>query len=134
MAQWKGRVAGGKTYEQPVISLDMFATAAAAAGARPARALDGVNLLPHLTGAAKRPPHESLFWRYNRGLALRRGNLKLVRQGAPEFQLFDLGADIAETRDLAAEKPALARELEGELNRYNAQMVDALWGRTAMDH
>lgn len=59
MMQWKGRISGGLTVRQPVTSLDIHPTAVAAAGktVSPDWKLDGVNLLPHLTGGtASQPP------------------------------------------------------------------------------
>ena len=52
MVQWKGKLPAGKVYDQPVIPLDILPTAVAAAGAQRAAdaKLDGVNLLPFLTG------------------------------------------------------------------------------------
>ena len=131
MVQWKDRLRAGQVRDEPVISLDIFATAAAAAGAKTGRALDGVDLLPYLTGAKKTAPHETLFWRYGQNAALRRGNWKLVRQG-PEFQLYDLSNDVGETLDLAAKRPEVLRELTAAWNEMNAQMVPPLWsGRAA---
>lgn len=150
LMQWKGHLPAGRVYDQPVISLDIFPTALAAAGAfgvtpsggskGPAEAgtpnLDGVNLLPHLTGKAQGAPHETLFWRYGGSLALREGNWKLVRQpergtGSPKFQLFDLANDIAETTDLALQHPEVAKRLHAALDQLNGQMVEPLWGRRA---
>jgi len=52
LVQWKGRLPAGKVYEEPVISLDILPTAVAAAGAEINQdwKLDGVNLLPFLSG------------------------------------------------------------------------------------
>ena len=48
---WPDTIPGGQVYELPVSALDVAATAAALAGivTKPGD-LDGVNLLPHLTG------------------------------------------------------------------------------------
>ena len=44
---------------------------------------------------------------------MRRDNWKLVRQGPKQqVELFDLGKDLGETRNLAAEQPKVVRELE----------------------
>jgi arylsulfatase A-like enzyme len=133
MVQWKSHLPAGKEYPHPEISTDIFATASAVAGAK-GRAVDGVNLLPYLTGQNKSAPHDILFWRYGRSIAVRRGNWKLVRQpeaGNTAFQLFDLSRDIAETRNLASEKPELVEELQTALTQLNAQMVEPLWGGRA---
>jgi arylsulfatase A-like enzyme len=54
--RWPGHIAPGSRYAQPVGHVDVFATAAAAAGAPlPAdRVLDGVDLLPYVRGASDR--------------------------------------------------------------------------------
>src|SRR5262245_48065241 len=60
---WPGHLPAGRTYAEPVISLDILPTALAAAGVAVPRRLhvDGVNLLPYLTGRHDGPPHEALF-------------------------------------------------------------------------
>jgi arylsulfatase A-like enzyme len=129
MAQWKGKIKPGQVVHDPVISMDIFATAAAAAGAKPANPIDGVDLTPYLTGAKKGAPHEMLFWRYGQSAALRRGNWKIVRQAPDaEFQLFDLSRDIGEERNLGSERPEILRELTAAWNEMNARMVPPLWG------
>ena len=134
LAQWPGRIPPGKVYSHPVTALDILPTAAAAAEARlPARPLDGVDLLPYLSGRSSQPPHGALFWRYGRNAALRKENWKLVAQREPAaadapLRLFDLERDPSETSDLAAAHPQLLRSLEAELRRINAQMAAPLWG------
>ena len=84
MLQWKPRIKGGMTMDQPVISCDLLPTILAAAGVKPlpTAPLDGVNLLPMLRGETSRPPHETLFWRMGPSHALRKGKWKLVHQAA----------------------------------------------------
>ncbi len=132
MIQWPRQLKCGKLYEHSVITLDILPTAAAAAGARISgdRRLDGVNLLPYLAGEKKTPPHEILFWRTGANHAVRRGNWKLVTQGG-ETGLFDLALDIGESRDLKAEKPKIAKELQEALEKWNSQLATPLWGGQA---
>lgn len=63
LVSWPARLPRGATYDQPVSSLDFFATAAAITEAQVPKEhkLDGVNLIPYL--AAERPgaPHQQLF-------------------------------------------------------------------------
>ncbi len=63
LAQWKGTLPPGMVYSHPVISLDVFATAAAVTGdsSSAKHVDDGQNLLPYLTGPSKGPPHDTLF-------------------------------------------------------------------------
>lgn len=128
VAQWPGRLPKGLKYDQPVLSLDIFATISALAGAPidPKRPLDGVNLLPYLTGARSGAPHEAIYLRkFDQGaFAVRRGDYKVVipQQGAPA-QLFNLAQDIGESRDLAAKEPRIVAELEKLRVAWNARLV-----------
>jgi len=63
-AHWPKALPQGATFEKPVSHLDLFATAAAAAGvALPTdRKMDGVNLVPYVQGKEAGAPHEKLFW------------------------------------------------------------------------
>jgi arylsulfatase A-like enzyme len=132
MVKWPRRLRGGKIYKHPVISLDILPTAAAAAGAKPPedRKLDGVNLLPYLSGEKKTAPHEMLFWRTGQNHAIRKGNWKLVTQGS-ETGLFDLSSDIGESRDLKAEKPDVVKQLQETFEKWNSELAEPLWGQGA---
>ena len=127
LVSWPGKLPQGRDYAQPVSSLDVFPTAAALAGAKVpgSVALDGTNVLPFLTGEAAGAPHERLFWRTGGGAAwaAREGRYKLVRHANETDQLFDLEADVAESKDLRAEKPEVAAQLSARLDAWNAQLI-----------
>jgi arylsulfatase A-like enzyme len=133
LAQWKGRIPAGQTIDDPVISLDLFPTFLEAASIHPARSrLDGVSLLPRLTGKAKSISERSLFWRYGPNIALRRGDWKIVRQTQPgqkqsAYEMFDLKEDTAETRNRAAEATSRFATLKNEMDEINSHMVLPLW-------
>ncbi len=126
---WPGRLAAGDTFDAPVSSLDIFATAAALAGAVPsARPIDGIDLMPFLTGERQGAPHETLFWRVSggHGWALRHGRWKLIgRRGGGE--LYDLETDAGETHNLGAERPELVQQLTGLYRSWNRDLVPPLW-------
>ena len=65
---WKGRLESGKTDSRPIIQLDVMPTVLAAAGMRfeSLAMIDGVNLLPYLTGNAAGRPHETLYRSHSR--------------------------------------------------------------------
>jgi len=115
LAQWKGKFPAGKTYDFPVMNLDVLPTAVAAAGGKvpPAWKLDGVDLLPYVTGANKARPHETMYWRYGPQWAVRHGDMKLVvsRGGGEQPELYNLAEDRAESKNLASAQPAKAKEL-----------------------
>ena len=128
LIQWKGKLRSGFTFDQPVIQLDMHATALAAAGAKIPGELDGVNLLPHLTGEKTSPPHEALYWRFGPQFAIRMGNYKLVKAtGIDQPQLFDLAADIGETQDLSGAKPDVVKDLTARYEEWNKTLDKPRW-------
>ncbi|MBX6316326.1 MAG: sulfatase [Isosphaeraceae bacterium] len=130
LMQWKGQIPAGKTYDQPVIALDILPTAMAAAGSPTSAGdrLDGVNLLPFLTGRDSGVPHEALFWRFGPQAAVCKGAWKLVKLPNEPARLYDLAKDIGETTDLAAQRPEVAKELQAALDAWDAQLAKPLWG------
>lgn len=99
--QWPSQIKANTKYEQPVISLDIFATIAANIGkaAAPKNELDGVNILPYLKGAKKGAPHEYLFWRQfdqKNYAVLHQSGFKEVILRDSSFTLYNLKADIEE--------------------------------------
>jgi arylsulfatase A-like enzyme len=123
-----GRLKAGTVCDDPVSSLDLLPTAAALAGARlPAgRDYDGVDLLPHLTGVKKTPPHDVLCWRSGPNSAVRKGNWKLYQAGAHSF-LFDLSKDIGEATNIAAKNPRVVDELKSVFAAWERTMRQPLW-------
>ncbi len=128
MLQWKGKIPAGKTYDQPVIALDIAPTVCALAEAkRDGAKFDGVDLMPFLTGKSTDAPHEALYWRYGKKYAIREGDWKLVDNGTGKWELYDLSKDIGESKDLAADKPAKFKKLKARWDKWNSELVPPLW-------
>ncbi|HEY1599720.1 MAG TPA: sulfatase-like hydrolase/transferase [Pirellulales bacterium] len=144
MVQWKGHIPAGKIDDRPVIQLDIHPTALAAAGVAiaPEWKLDGVNLMPYLTGENTDAPHEALYWRFGSQVAIRKGDWKLVKgvgnagvQGIERrakasmegAELYNLGKDIGEKMNLAEQQPSKVKELAADWDRWNSDNVDAKW-------
>jgi arylsulfatase A-like enzyme len=143
MVQWKGRLPAGKVDDRPVIQLDILPTALAAAGIaiKPEWKLDGVNLLPYLTGEKTGAPHDALYWRFGPQVAIRMGDWKLVKGAGMEgvaaernekasmagAELYNLKSDIGEKTNLAAQEPAKVKQLAAAWDKWNADNVDAKW-------
>ena len=127
VAAWPAGLPAGRVYPHPVISLDILPTALAAAGvdARPEWKLDGVNLLPFLTGERSEAPHRELFWRFGPQAAVMSGRWKLLHHPPDGWQLFDLGRPEAETRDLAAQHPGEVARLKARLHAWAAEQSPA---------
>lgn len=128
LAQWKGKLPVGKTYDFPVLNLDVLPTALAAGGTAvdSAAKLDGVNLLPYLTGENKTRPHETMYWRFGPQWAVRHGDYKLVvaRGGSGQPELYDLAADIGEAKDLAKDQPEKVKELQALYDAWNKEQAE----------
>ena len=135
-ARWPAVLPKGKVYDDPVITLDIFPTALAAAGITvpPPRPLDGVNLIPYFTDQATGRPHEMLFWKNGPAWAVREGDLKAVfNRGECQNSLFDLAADPAETHDLAAERPVDVRRLTTAYEAWKRDFPRPTWGGGAKE-
>ena len=117
IVRWPGQVPAGKRSDYAWGGWDVLPTAAALAGAATPPGIDGISVVPALRGEVKeRSGH--FYWEHHQktfSQAVREGRLKAVREtpSAP-ILVFDLAADPAETRDLAALQPAFvarAKEL-----------------------
>ena len=102
LAEWPGTLPAGRVYDPPVVSLDLTATALAAAGLPADPKLDGVDLVPFVTGQRTEPPHEGIFWRWRSQSGVRAGRWKLVRLGEDRRYLFDLADPAGETKNRLA--------------------------------
>jgi arylsulfatase A-like enzyme len=146
--QWKGKITSGQTYHEPVMGFDCHATALAAAGIesgpgiQPVSAdqeskavepswgqLDGVNLIPYLTGQQTGLPHDQLFWRAGQQHAARVGDWKLVNTRIEPPMLFNLKEDISESKDLAATQPEKLKELQTAFAEWEKITKPAQWTR-----
>lgn len=114
---WPGTVPAGKIYDHPVITLDVGATAIELAGLEKVPALDGVNLIPYLTGKTESPPHEMLFWRIWNQSSVRKGKWKYLQAGDRNY-LFDLSSPQHEKVNLIANHPEIAAQLQASLKRW----------------
>jgi arylsulfatase A-like enzyme len=127
LVSWPAKLPAGATFDHAVSTLDVFATALAAAGvAMPTdRKFDGVNLVPHLAGEVKAPPHERLFWRMSgkQSFAVREGNWKLIRTGGQPPELYDLAADVSEKSNVAGANPEVTTRLLAALEDWNKELV-----------
>jgi arylsulfatase A-like enzyme len=133
LLRWKGTLPEGLRYKHPVISLDVAATALAAAGlARPAQ-LDGVDLLPYLTNAIDEPPHENLYWRFWSQAAVRSGRWKFLTVAGEADFLFDMRSDAHERRNLVDTHPRLAVKLRQQLEQWTNELQPAGIPTTAVN-
>jgi arylsulfatase A-like enzyme len=122
---WPGKIPSGKVSAENVHLMDLFPTLVAASDGRvdPSWHVDGANLLPVFNGHGP-GPRRTLFWEWQSEggdqLAALADDRKLIitRGGKPE--LYDIAADPAERRDLAATCPQQVKQLQSELREWLA--------------
>lgn len=141
LVRWPGHVEPKSTCAEPIAHVDIFATCAAVAGAklRNDAAEDSASLVPFLSGDHAHRPAPVIHHSASGMFAIRDGQWKLVagngsggRQAprgkpfAKPYQLFDMQADIAETKNVAEEHPDVVERLTKKLEeiRENGRSVE----------
>lgn len=132
LARWPGRIQAGTTCEVPVVGSDVFPTMLGIADVKAPteRTLDGVNVLPALTGKVTRLDRpQPLFWRLhmapNMKIAMRVDDWKILAdETLTEFELYDLKTDEKETTDLKEKEPERFAAMKTQLIQHNAS-IDA---------
>lgn len=126
--QWKGQVNAGQIYSNPVISLDIFATISSLANVSPKNELDGVNLIPYLTGEKSGFPHEELYWRNHdaKRFAVRTPSWKMIQDPNRNF-LFDIKSDIGESNNLFEQQGNQVKQLGLSLERWKLWLKKPLF-------
>lgn len=145
IARWPGHVPAGTTSDEVTATIDLLPTLAKLAGASlPAdRVIDGKDLGPLLVKpSASRSPHEAFFYyNYTHLQAVRSGRWKLVlprpehapwtgfarrmhKDGVMERELYDLRADVGETKNVAAQHPNEVQRLLKLIERGRADLGD----------
>jgi arylsulfatase A-like enzyme len=111
IAHWPAGIAKPGTSDHAGAFWDFLPTACELAGVDAPAGLHGISYAPTLTGKGGQRAHDFLYWEFHEQdtrRALRQGDWKLVqydlaKNGKPE--LYHLGKDLAETKDLAAGEP-----------------------------
>lgn len=122
IVRWPGVTSPGSVSNQPIASIDLLPTIAAAVGTRPPadRAVDGIDLGPALRGDPL--PGRALVWHfphYRHGpgndpySVIRRGDWKLIRFYDPsKTELYNLAVDLGEQNDVASLESDMVDRLE----------------------
>ncbi|MBY0586341.1 arylsulfatase, partial [bacterium] len=129
IVRWPGHVPAGRVSDYPWGFWDFAATATDLTGASPPATTDGRSIVPTLLGQPQ-PPPAPFYWEFHeRGFdqAARDGNWKGVRRGTPDspIELYDLGSDISETKDVSADHPDVVARLDAFLKQ--ARSPDDRW-------
>ncbi|MEW6997802.1 sulfatase-like hydrolase/transferase [Colwelliaceae bacterium BS250] len=127
--RWPGKVPAGQVYSNSISSLDILATFADLTNAPIAKEkpLDGVNLMPFVTGQNKGQPHDVLFWRnFDKGIvAARRGNNKTILfKKDQQTHLYDLDKDLSETTNLYKTQTETFNKQQSEVTAWESELAD----------
>ncbi len=125
IVRWPGKVRAGGTDDFVWTFWDVLPTLAELAGAQVPEGIDGISVAPRLLGRPQKEPARFLYWDRvfgwrggpPRSQAVRFGNWKAVRlRPHLPLELYDLSQDLGETRDVAAQNPAVVRQIEAYLS------------------
>ena len=124
--RWPNGLPRGAHVTGPASHMDIFTTAAAAAGAPEQPQVDGINLLPYLRGEAQ--PSRAIFWRSGPYRVVRDGDWKLQVSETPNrVWLFNLASDPTEQHDLSAQQPERVAAMRAMIEAQNANAPPPLW-------
>jgi arylsulfatase A-like enzyme len=128
LMRWPERFSTGKVYDGLVSSMDIFATSLAAAGGNVTAAhLDGVDLVPFLTGKQKGPPHQQLFWHKLWFSAMRDDSWKLIYVKDYGYALYNMSTDREEKHNVATKHTERVESMKNQMNTWKAAMEQPRW-------
>jgi arylsulfatase A-like enzyme len=119
---WPKKITTPQVIHEPVISLDFAPTILAAAGIAPDKILDGVSLIPLLSGEVATLPKRDLRWRFEKHAAIRAGDWKYYTISEEREMLFNLRTDTEEKHNLIKENPEMAKELKTRLSSWTNEL------------
>jgi arylsulfatase len=118
IARWPGKIAAGTETDLVAAHWDVLPTVCDLVQSDKPQKLDGVSFAPTLLGKGDQRQHDYLYWEFPAfgfQQAVRSGNWKIVRAGIDKsdapFELYDLGSDIGEQHNVAAEHPDVVARL-----------------------
>ncbi len=112
-ANWPGKLTPQK-FTTPMHCVDWFPTISSLAGYVPKEDLkwDGMNQWPALTGMTKNASPRTIYIAMRKGGSLRHGDWKLIINAQGVEQLFNIGDDPYEKKDLVKAEPKRVAELK----------------------
>jgi arylsulfatase A len=135
IARWPGKIRAGSKSNLPWAFWDFLPTAAEFAAIESPK-VDGISVVPTLTGGRRQARHEYLYWEYHDwdfsrrefnqakfAQAVRMGEWKVVRPNRDTpLELYNLAEDIGETHNLARQKPDLVAKAERYFKEAHVDM------------
>lgn len=120
LARWPGSIAAGSVTDHVSAQWDILPTVTELAGATTPEDINGISLVPTLTGNGEQKKHDYLYWEfyeYGGKKAARWGNWKALQlrvghSPSGSIEIYDLAKDPGEETNLAAERADLVTHAE----------------------
>lgn len=125
LVHWPKKLQGNRVYDGLSSSLDIYATSIAVAGIEQDN-LDGVNLIPFLTGEKEGEPHDKLFWRKDKMAAARVGDYKMIRVEGLGVRLYNLDNNLQETEDLSDNEQDMLDSVKTQMQQWESKLIQPL--------
>lgn len=133
IASWPGVTEPGSVTDHISAFQDFLPTLCEITGAEIPEGTDGISFMPVLSGGSRKE-HEYLYWEfpeYGGQQAVLIGNYKALRKGMHKgneaFDLFDLGNDPGETKDISAEHPEIMKLVEEIIRKEHRVSQNPRW-------
>ncbi len=130
-AMWPGKIPAGVDYDPAVSSLDILATMVGITKAPidNDKPLDGVNLIPYLSGEKQGLPHETLYWRnYDKQIfTIRQHNTKTIITSGVSAETYNLSNDLSELHNLATKQGKITQAQKQQLEAWNRSLKDPIF-------
>jgi arylsulfatase A len=131
IVRWPGRVKAGTQNSFIGAFWDMLPTFADLAHTATPTPIDGISMVPALTGKGTQKKHDWLYWEFHEDggkQAVRESRWKAVRLNADKepdsaIELYDLQTDPAEQHNVAARYPEKVRELSAIMESAHVKSI-----------
>lgn len=133
--RWPGKVQAGSICSDPVVHVDLYPTMLEATRTAPqaGHTLDGLSLLPLLTGQSSTLKREGIFWHFpgytfirvegGPQSVIRSGDWKLIKRYEDDsLELYNLKEDIGESQNRSDEQQEIRDELQNKLETWLKEM------------
>jgi len=118
IARWPGQIAPGQVSDHIWAFWDFLPTVAEIVGASTPDGLDGISILPTLSGTPeKQEKHEFLYWEYKEEQAVRMSNWYGYKNKKGKLEIYDLEKNPRQDKDLSSQYPDIAKRIDEIMNQ-----------------
>ena len=137
LARWPGTIKAGQVSDLVGAHWDMLPTFCDLAGVKVETKIDGISMVPTLTGKGQQKQHDYLYWEfYERGgkKAARWGDWKAIQRGInkdpnAKILIYNLSEDVAEENNLAEDRPELVKRAKAIFSEAHTPSPNWVFGK-----